>query len=131
MSAHEAEEAGSFTRFFCETNRRAFAFALQLAGNRDDARDIGEKACLRPRARRARCAGPERAVAWWNAIVRNLAIDHLRRLARRAEAGIDDSRLATAQEGPEAGAERNERMRRLWAAIAGLPPSCCCGTGTG
>jgi RNA polymerase sigma-70 factor (ECF subfamily) len=122
MSARDAEEAGSFTRFFCETNRRAFAFALQLAGNRDDAMDIVQEAYLRLHGRWAECERPDKAVAWLYTIVRNLAIDHLRWRARRAEAGIDDSLHASAQQGPEEDAARNQRMRRLWAAIAGLPP---------
>lgn len=122
MSANEAEEAGSFGRFFRETNRRAFAFALQLAGHRDDAMDIVQEAYLRLHGRWAECAAPEKAAAWLYTIIRNLAIDHLRRRARRAEAEIDSRILASAQEGPEADAARSERARRLWAAIASLPP---------
>lgn len=122
MNANEAEEAGSFGRFFRETSRRAFAFALQLAGNRDDAMDIVQEAYLRLHGRWAECAGPEKAAAWLYTIIRNLAIDHLRRRARRSEAEIDGRILASPQEGPEADAARSERARRLWAAIAGLPP---------
>lgn len=122
MSANEAEQAGSFVRFFRDTSRRAFVYALQLAGNRDDAMDLVQEAYLRLHARWAECAAPEKAAAWLYTIIRNLAIDHLRRRARRAEAELDSSVLASVQEGPEADAARSERARRLWAAIASLPP---------
>lgn len=122
MSANEAEQAGSFVRFFRDTSRRAFVYALQLAGNRDDAMDLVQEAYLRLHARWAECAAPEKAAAWLYTIIRNLAIDHLRRRARRAETELDSSVLASVQEGPEADAARSERARRLWAAIASLPP---------
>lgn len=122
MSRTHAEEAGAFGRFFRETNRKAFAFALQLTGNREDAMDITQEAYLRMHERWADCAEPGKAAAWLYTIIRNLAVDHLRKRARRAEAEIDEGMLSTPQDGPEAAAARSEQARRLWSAIRSLPP---------
>ncbi len=122
MSSAADSEAAAFAEFFEQSRRRAFCFALHLTGDRDEAMDITQEAYLRLHERWA-SRDPGRApVAWLYAVIRNLAIDHLRRRARRPEAGLDQSLLASPQAGPEARAAQNEVAGRLWEAIAKLPP---------
>lgn len=121
MSVSQAGQAGSFNEFFHRTNRRAYVFALHLSGNREDAMDILQEAYLRMHRRWSECEGEAKAVAWLYTIVRNLALDRLRRRARRAEAEIQESILSSSADGPERAAAREELSRRLWDAIRKLP----------
>jgi RNA polymerase sigma-70 factor, ECF subfamily len=99
---------------------RAFHFALQLVGNRDDAMDLTQEAFLRlhrhwHRRDRSRPFGP-----WLYSVVRNLAIDLLRK--RGAEARRD-GHLPPSDDGPgpEVLAEQAEVKAEVWRAISRLP----------
>jgi len=122
MSPEAESEAGAFAGFFEQTRRRAYGFALHLAGDREEAMDILQEAYLRLHERWAGRDRTRPATAWLYAVIRNLAIDHLRRRTRRPEAELDQSLLASPAPGPEARAEQGEVARRLWEAITKLPP---------
>lgn len=114
-------EIDDFTDFFHHYRRRAFAYALQLSGNRDDAMDLTQEAFLRlhrhwPRRDPARSPAP-----WFYAILRNLAIDLLRRRAA-SPAPAPAAPAAAPDPGPEAAAARGELAALLWRAIERLPP---------
>ncbi len=117
-------EGGSaaFSEFFEGSRRRAYSFALHLVGNSDEAMDITQEAYLRLHRRWPASSSEHDPTAWLYAVIRNLAIDFLRRRARRPENGLDHVTLRCPSAGPEAAAERNELAARLWGAIGNLPP---------
>jgi len=97
----------------------AFAYARRLLGDGEQARDVIQEAFLRIlRHHRAYdAARPFRA--WLLHIVRNLAIDALRR--RRPQAGADAlDQLAAQPLGPTPG-ERNDLREHVAAVLAELP----------
>jgi len=114
-------EAASFSDFFTEYGRKAYAFALHLTGDRDEAMDITQEAFLRLHQRWPLREPGRPAPALLYTVVRNLAIDHLRRRARRAETEIQEAILEAPEAGPETAAEQSEMSRRLWEAIRRLP----------
>ncbi|MCX7602845.1 MAG: sigma-70 family RNA polymerase sigma factor [Bryobacteraceae bacterium] len=121
MSLNDEAEADSFAGFFRSTNRRAYAFALHLTGNGEDAMDIVQEAYLRMHERWTGCAEPGKAAAWLYTIIRNLAVDHLRRRARRGETELEEGIAGPLVAGPEEAAAQSEVSRRLWEAIRSLP----------
>ncbi|MGQ9918116.1 MAG: RNA polymerase sigma factor [Bryobacteraceae bacterium] len=111
-----------FAEFFEQTRRKAYVFARHLVGDREEATDITQEAYLRLHARWGRHERDLPTTAWLYKVIRNLAIDHLRRRARRPEAEVDHATLSSPMAGPEATAEQREVAARLWEAIGNLPP---------
>ncbi len=121
LSAGEAES--EFVRFFRDYRSKAFHYALQTVGNVDDALDVTQEAFLRLH-RHWRRRDPSRPFGpWLYSIVRNLAIDLLRKRATRRECNQEDAPplLAPAAASPEAAAGRKELAERLWREIGRLP----------
>lgn len=121
MTPSTEGDAGAFAAFFEQTRRKAYVFALHLVGDREEAMDITQEAYLRLHARWGRHERDVLATAWLYKVIRNLAIDHLRRRARRPEAEVDHATLRSPLAGPEATAEQREVAARLWEAIGDLP----------
>ena len=124
MPAEQSAENGqaSFAEFFERGRKKAYCFALHLTGDREEAMDITQEAYLRLHERWASRDPGREPTSWLYAVIRNLAIDHMRRRTRRPEAEIDQALLRSPAAGPEEAAARSEMAGRLWAAIASLPP---------
>jgi RNA polymerase sigma-70 factor, ECF subfamily len=115
--AHAAE----FEEFFNQYRLRAFSFALQMAGNREDAMDLTQEAFLRLHRQWGRGDPPQPPAPWFYKVLRNLAIDLLRKRAAGRECCLDDLVLKSGQPDPEAAAARNELAAKVWDAIRRLP----------
>ena len=108
----------------------AFGLARWLTGNRADAEDVVQEACLRALRGIAGFAGVN-SRAWTLAIVRNAAHDWLRKNRSPAVIHVDDLEAiermqaedadASAPDTPEAALIARADEARLEAAIAGLP----------
>ncbi|HZU28204.1 MAG TPA: sigma-70 family RNA polymerase sigma factor [Bryobacteraceae bacterium] len=96
----------------------AFSLARWVTGNRDDAEDVVQEACLRAfRALDAlRPAGDARA--WLLAIVRNASCDWLRRNRRHLRL----TEVAESAAGPDVSSEHQSDVNTLSAALRKLPP---------
>ncbi len=123
MPVGDAADSGpeSFAEFFERGRKKAYCFALHLVGEREQAMDITQEAYLRLHERWASRDPAREPTAWLYSVIRNLAIDHLRRRARRQEAEIDQALLRSPAAGPDKAAEQSELAERLWAAIRSLP----------
>src|SRR5688572_24159502 len=104
----------------------AYLLALQLLGNRDDARDVAQEAMLRFFSSIGRIT-PGRAVRpWLLTIVRNQARDYWRRQKVRRAESIDAnpdhllSQMVDTGPDPEEAVRQAELRRRVWRAIAAL-----------
>ncbi len=84
--------------------RRLAGFAVRLVGDADAAQDLVQDAFIRLAAGwRGPFEPSPRMDAWLHTTVRNLAVDHLRREARRAELHRRSSLSAAGTEGPSPG----------------------------
>ncbi len=111
------DELGALAREYAP---RAYRFALQIVGDSDEAMDVVQDAFLRLHRHWHR-RDPSRPLApWLYAIVRNLALDVLRRRSahRAEEAGPE---MADGAPGPEVLLERSQQRTAIWAAIGRLP----------
>ena len=109
---------------------QAYALARWLTGDRADAEDVVQEACLRALRGIAGFAGAN-SRAWTLAIVRNAAHDWLRKNRSPAVIHVDDLEAiermqsqdadASAPDTPEAALIARADEARLEAAIAGLP----------
>lgn len=112
-----------FTSMVREYKLRGYRFALQMVGNSEDALDLTQEAFLRlhrhwHRRDPSRPMGP-----WFYSILRNLAIDLLRKRASRKEDALEAAPEAHSGPGPEILAEKSELKARVWKAISQLPPA--------
>jgi len=102
---------------------RIFRIALRIVGEREDAQDVAQRACLRLWQTLDRFRPGEDLDGWIYRMVTNLAIDALRRRrARREEAVPAAPRPAPVAGQPEHRLLAAELERALEEATADLPP---------
>jgi len=110
--------------------RRAFVIAVALVKDEEDAREVVQEAFLRVHRGLAQFQGGSSFFTWLYRIVTNLAIDVVRRPARRElgleetleNAADDELLLAAERDDPFAALERSELRRRIARALDELPP---------
>jgi RNA polymerase sigma-70 factor (ECF subfamily) len=120
-AAFKRVQAGDHTAFAVLADRyqrRAFAVALRLLGNRADAEDAVQHAFLRLYESRAAYRSRWRLNTWFYRILTNTCIDELRRA--RPTASLDGLDFSVADTPDRVLAER-ERDRLLRAALATIP----------
>ena len=100
----------------------AYLVALAIVGEPADAEDLCQDAFVRGWEHLHECRHPERFRAWLCRIVRNLAVNHVRRSPARRTVPLDDAtaRLPAAAS-PAARAERADLTERLRDALARIP----------
>jgi RNA polymerase sigma-70 factor, ECF subfamily len=120
-AAFKRVQAGDHTAFAILADRyqrRAFAVALRLLGNRTDAEDAVQHAFLRLYESRAAYRSRWRLNTWFYRILTNTCIDALRRARPTASlGGLDFSTTET----PDRVLVERERDRLLRAALATIP----------
>lgn len=130
----QAGSQGAFRKLVDRHQRRAFAIAIGLVRDENDAREIVQEAFLRVYRGLATFEGGSSFFTWLYRIVHNLSIDLMRKPGRRG-AELDETRaLGEEAEGDLAlvsridGADpadvvrRKEMAGRIQAALDGLPP---------
>lgn len=116
----ESEPEG-LTAFFEQYKRRAYLYALQMVGDPEDAMELTQEAFLRLHKLWTKRDASQPATPLLYAILRNLAVDLLRRRAVRRRAEADGEQEDAWEPGPEWQASREELRAALWRAIARLP----------
>ena len=115
--------------------RRVFALLYRMTGNAGDAQDLSQEVFLKAWTSRHQLRDAARPTPWLLRIAANCAIDFQRSRASQRPgsakspsldiegdpSGLRD-RLASDDPGPEALSLRDERQRRLWAALEVLSP---------
>ncbi len=94
-------DPGAFRALVLRYQRRAFAVALGMVHDHDDARDICQEAFLKVHKSIEGFAGDAQFFTWLYRIVMNLCIDHLRR--KRGERIEFDDAQATEDAGDDTG----------------------------
>ena len=113
-------ESDAFAELVKRYMRPAFAVALSVTGNREDAEDAAHEAFVVALERLEECRRPERFAGWFLTIARNRAKNIVRREVLRAGDPLPHSaRSATAN--PEKSTEQAELRGRLMDALSQLP----------
>jgi RNA polymerase sigma-70 factor, ECF subfamily len=94
-------DPGAFRELVLRYQRRAYAVALGMVHDHDDARDICQDAFLKVHKNLEGFAGDAQFFTWLYRIVMNLCIDHLRK--KRGERVEFDDTLATNDAGDDTG----------------------------
>jgi RNA polymerase sigma-70 factor (ECF subfamily) len=104
--------------------KKAYYTALKLVGDPDDAYDISQEAFIRVYSARRRYDVIHPFYAWFYAILRNLARNHLRKRSIRLEYAVRTRRIRKqnleVSDSPECIAEADEAKKAVWAAIEKL-----------
>lgn len=105
--------------------RRAYAAAFTLVGNREDALEIAQDALVRAYKAMPRFDPSLPFYPWLHRIVRNVALNHLRKRHRRGERSLDAMMeegfdIRSPDPGASSGAELDDLRHQIRAALAGL-----------
>jgi RNA polymerase sigma-70 factor (ECF subfamily) len=124
-------DLGAYRELFDRYHRRAFAVALGVVKNRQDAQDVVQEAFIKVHRHIATFQGNSSFYTWLYRIVMNLSIDHIRR--GRPNTDFDDARAHDDAAGdgsmlprildghPAKNAERRELEEQLTKALDELP----------
>jgi RNA polymerase sigma-70 factor (ECF subfamily) len=121
LEASATTEPDDLAELFRRFRLRAFHFALQMLGNREDAMDVTQEAFLRLHRHWHRRDAGRPVAPWLYAVVRNLAIDSIRKRAVRKEEDAEAAPVEDFRPGPEILSEQNELRAEVWKAIGELP----------
>ena len=106
-----------FSALVAEYRLRAYHFALQLVGNPDDALDLTQDAFLKVHSNWHRRDASRPFAPWFYTILRNLAIDLLRKRTSRKEDVTDSPPDLSPRPGPEVLAQKSQLQEQVWKAI--------------
>jgi len=123
----------AFRQLVQRHQRRAFAIAVGLVRDENDAREIVQEAFLRVFKSLKRFKGGSSFFTWLYRIVTNLAIDHMRKPARRETELFDNPQIADDADAfpfmsrvdggnPSEAIRRREIAERIQQALDALPP---------
>ena len=119
-------DAAAFNHLMAQHERRMYAVALRMCGNREDAQDCLQEAMLRVYRAIGGFKGQSSFSTWVYRITMNTCLDELRRKKNRQNTSLDnllDMGWSPADESnaPEKQAMRSELRRNLNRAIQELP----------
>lgn len=119
-------DAAAFNHLMAQHERRMYAVALRMCGNREDAQDCLQEAMLRVYRAIGGFKGQSSFSTWVYRITMNTCLDELRRKKNRQNTSLDnllDLGWSPADESnaPEKQAMRSELRRNLNRAIQELP----------
>ncbi len=117
-----AGDVGGFEALMRRYSRQAYAIALGLTGNHDDAMDAAQKAFIRVHRALPRFRVGEPFFPWLYRIVRNAALNQRRDERRhRGEVPLEWVRQSDGRPTPLEETLGEDLRRRLWDAIEALP----------
>lgn len=87
----KAGDQEAFRQLFERNNRRAYALALGVVRNPDDALDVVQDAFIKAHRYLPKFEGTSSFYTWLYRIVMNLAIDHLRKVKRAQQVDFSDA----------------------------------------
>lgn len=91
--AAQRGDRGAFQTLFERNHRRAYALALGVVRNQDDALDVVQDAFIKAHKYLDRFEGNSSFYTWLYRIVMNLAIDHLRKHRKVKPVELDETRV--------------------------------------
>ncbi len=129
-----AAAEAAFAELVRAHSRRVFALLYRMTGNAGDAQDLSQEVFLKAWQNRHQLRDADRPTPWLMRIAANSAIDFRRSRASQHPGSpkapsLDDEHqgalrdaLSSPELTPEAASLRDERQRRMWAALEVLSP---------
>ncbi len=120
-------DEGAWRELVKRHTRRVFALAYRFTGRVDEAEDLTQEIFVKVYQTLDRYrAGEGSLTAWLMAVARNQAIDQYRRRRQERQRRVENPELidtmASGEEGPLPGLEREERVRLVHRGLRALPP---------
>lgn len=105
------------------TMHSAYAIAVGIVGNGEDARDLSQECYVAAYAARSSFDVERPFFPWFYRILRNRCLNFIQKRARRRETSLDAVVERSAGEGnPERHAMSREAVERIWGALQRLTP---------
>lgn len=115
--------AGAFERIVKATMRRAYAVALGIVGNTEDARDLSQESFMAAHNARKSFDTERPFFPWFYRILRNRCLNFIEKRSRRREISLDV--LVERKDhgsSPDDVVIRKERIESVWKALFTLTP---------
>jgi RNA polymerase sigma-70 factor (ECF subfamily) len=123
LQAWKSGSVGAFEEIVRASMRRAYAVALGILGNSEDAMDLSQEAFMAAHRARGTFDLDRPFYPWFYRILRNRCLNFLRKKAGRREVSIDVLiEKPGRSEAPDKGVMKRERAEALWKAIQELSP---------
>jgi RNA polymerase sigma-70 factor (ECF subfamily) len=122
LLAWKKGDIGAFERIVRVTMRRAYAVALGLLGNEEDAWDLSQEAFMAVHRARRSFDVDRPFFPWFYRVLRNRCLNHLKKRARRREISIDAIEERAGRESPDDLVLRQEKVEAVWKALFALSP---------
>ncbi len=125
LSRVAAGDEASFSELYQQSSAKLYGVALRIVRSKEMAEDVLQDAFVKIWARAQHFdPGIASPLTWMGAIVRNRAIDELRRRAARPTGGHESEieNLPSEEEHPLTGLERADDVKRLKRCLDGLEP---------
>jgi RNA polymerase sigma-70 factor (ECF subfamily) len=117
LIAWKKGDKGAFEKIVRATMKRAFAVALGLVGNADDAHDLSQEAFIAAHRARKSFDADRPFFPWFYRVLRNRCLNYLKKRARRREISLDVLEERTGRISADAEILRKERIEIVWKAL--------------
>ena len=115
-------DSAAFDAIVRITMRRAYAVALGIIGNAEDAWDLSQEAFMAAHRARKGFDADRPFFPWFYRVLRNRCLNHLKKRARRMEISLDVLEERAGGESADGPLLRKERIKAVWKALQTLSP---------
>jgi len=115
-------DSGAFNAIVRATMRRAYAVALGIVGNAEDAWDLSQEAYMAAHRARKSFDADRPFFPWFYRVLRNRCLNYVKKRARRMEISLDVLEERAGGSSADDLLLRRERIEAVWKALQTLSP---------
>ncbi len=115
-------DSGAFNAIVRATMRRAYAVALGIVGNAEDAWDLSQEAYMAAHRARKSFDADRPFFPWFYRVLRNRCLNYVKKRARRMEISLDVLEERAGGGSADDLLLRRERIEAVWKALQTLSP---------
>ncbi len=117
LLAWKKGDKGAFEKIVRATMKRAYAVALGLVGNADDAHDLSQEAYIAAHRARKTFDVDRPFFPWFYRVLKNRCLNYLKKRARRREISLDVLEERAGRGCADGELLRKERIEMVWKAL--------------
>jgi RNA polymerase sigma-70 factor (ECF subfamily) len=122
LLAWKKGDTAAFDKIVRATMRRAYAVALGIVGNAEDAWDLSQEAYMAAHRARKSFDADRPFFPWFYRVLRNRCLNYVKKRARRMEISLDVLEERAGGGSADELLLRKERIEAVWKAIQALSP---------